>query len=135
MSLTRLLLTSPSAMPSRTNATMRHWCRRPEKVVSRSTPKISSKPPMKPANYLILGTALLLLVAASAVSRAQRPPRGQILDPATVAWPRTFTADGHDMAVFQPQISTWKANQLAGRFAVGVRPIGSKNEAYGVVSF
>jgi hypothetical protein len=39
------------------------------------------------------------------------------------------------MAVFQPQISTWKANQLAGRFAVGVRSTGSKDEAYGVVSF
>ena len=87
------------------------------------------------ANYLILGAVLSLLVAAPAVSRAQSAPAGQILDPATVAWPRTFTADGNDMAIFQPQISTWKGNQLAGRFAVGVRLTGSKEEAYGVVSF
>jgi hypothetical protein len=90
---------------------------------------------MKPANYAILGIALSLLFAAPAVLQAQSVPAGQILDPATVVWPRTFTADGHDMAVFQPQISTWKANQLAGRFAVGVRSTGSKDEAYGVVSF
>jgi hypothetical protein len=69
------------------------------------------------------------------VPGAENAPTGQILDPATVAWRRTFTADGYDMAIFQPQISTWKGNQLAGRFAVGVRPTGSKDEAYGVVSF
>jgi hypothetical protein len=90
---------------------------------------------MKPTNYLILGTVLSLLFAARAVSGAPSAQTGQILDPATVAWPRTFTADGYDMAIFQPQISTWKGNQLAGRFAVGVRPTGSKDEAYGVVSF
>jgi hypothetical protein len=90
---------------------------------------------MKPANCVILGTALSLLFATAAVSRAQSAPTGQILDPATVAWPRTFTAGGYDMAIFQPQISTWKGNQLAGSFAVGVRPTGSKDEAYGVISF
>jgi hypothetical protein len=90
---------------------------------------------MKPRNYLTLGTVLSLLFAAPAVWRAQSAPAGQILDPATVAWPRTFTAGGYDMAIFQPQVNTWKGNQLAGRFAVGVRPTESKDEAYGMVSF
>jgi hypothetical protein len=90
---------------------------------------------MKPANYKILALTLGTLFAASAFSRTQSAPTDQILDPATVAWPRTFTADGYDMAIFQPQVSTWKDNQLAGRFAVGVRSTGSKEEAYGVVSF
>jgi hypothetical protein len=90
---------------------------------------------MKPGNYLILGSALSLLFAALAVSRAQSAPTGEILDPATVAWPRAFTADGYDVAIFQPQISSWKGNQLAGRFAVGVRATGSKDKAYGVISF
>jgi hypothetical protein len=39
------------------------------------------------------------------------------------------------VAIFQPQISTWKGNEPAGRFAVGIRSAGSKDEAYGVVSF
>jgi hypothetical protein len=90
---------------------------------------------MKAANYKILATALAVLVAASAVPGAQSAPSSQIIDPVAVAWPRTFTADGYDMAIFQPQISTWKGNQLAGRFAVGARPTGSKDEAYGVISF
>jgi hypothetical protein len=90
---------------------------------------------MKPTSYKILAPALAVLFAASAFSRTQSAPSGQILDPATVAWPRTFTADGYDMAIFQPQISTWKGNELAGRFAVGIRSAGSKDEAYGVVSF
>jgi hypothetical protein len=87
-------------------------------------------------SYAVALSALsIMLFVAPAVSRAQSAPAGQILDPTTVAWPRTFTTDGYDMAIFQPQISTWKGNQLAGRFAVGVRPTGSKDEAYGVVSF
>jgi len=83
---------------------------------------------MKPANYLILATAPSLFFAASAVPGAENASTGQILDPATVAWPRTFTTDGCDMGIFQPQISTWIGNQLAGRFAVGIRPTGSKDE-------
>jgi hypothetical protein len=50
-------------------------------------------------------------------------------------WPRTFTADGSDMAIFQPQISTWKGNQLAREVRRRGTPTGSKDEAYGVVSF
>ncbi len=91
---------------------------------------------MKTSDCLLLGSALMLSCVAPVPMRGQAPVANQpILDPDAVAWPRTFTADGNDLAIFEPQISTWTGNQISGRFAVGVRPTGSKDESYGVVSF
>lgn len=39
------------------------------------------------------------------------------------------------MAAFQPQISTWTGNQIAGRFAIGVRTTGSQEKSYGTAAF
>ena len=96
---------------------------------------------MKTTCQFVLGAGLAMVCLAPVTLRAQATasepaaPAGRILDPASVAWPRTFSADGFDLAIFQPRISTWKGNQLAGSFAVGVRASGSKDEVYGMVAF
>jgi hypothetical protein len=79
---------------------------------------------------LFFATPLLLAQDASTPEASQ-----PALDPASVSWPRTFTVEGEEYAVFQPQISTWTGNQISGRFAVGVRPTGSKEESYGTIAY
>ena len=83
--------------------------------------------------------AVSILIVSSPVLRAQAgttPEASQpIIDPASVAWPRTFTAGTEEFALFQPQISTWTGNQISGRFAVGVRATGDTEESYGTVAF
>lgn len=52
-----------------------------------------------------------------------------------MSWPRFFSTNGYEFAVYQPQISKWPGNQIEGRFATGVRPAGTSNETYGVIFF
>jgi len=80
-----------------------------------------------------IGCLLCSVSGVRAQESAQQPPAK--IDPLSLQWPRTFSNDGYDFAVFQPQIDSWKGNQLAGRFATGVRPTGATNETYGVVFF
>ena len=84
---------------------------------------------------LALGALLLLAPGMPGLARAQDLTPGQVVDPATLAWPRTFAANGYEFALYQPCISTWVGNQLEGRLVVAVRPAGTTNEAYGIVSF
>jgi len=83
--------------------------------------------------------AIALALTAFPVLHAQTPAASEatqpIVDPAAVSWPRSFTVGGEEFALFQPQISTWTGNEISGRFAVGVRATGSKEESYGTVSF
>jgi hypothetical protein len=66
---------------------------------------------------------------------AQGLQPGQKIDPSTLEWPRFYTTNGFDFAVYQPEISSWPGNQLDGRFVVAVRPTGTSNETYGVIFF
>ena len=72
---------------------------------------------------------------AAGVLRAQTPAPGQPLDPLSLGWPRYFSTNGLEFAVYQPQIAQWPGNQIQGRFAVAVRPAGTSNETYGIVFF
>ncbi|MGB6222485.1 carbohydrate-binding family V/XII [Haloferula sp.] len=93
---------------------------------------------MNPIRSLILVSVLPLLCSSPSLlaQDATTPEASQpALDPATVSWPRTFTVGAEEFAVFQPQISTWTGNQISGRFAVGVRATGSKEESYGTVAY
>jgi hypothetical protein len=60
---------------------------------------------------------------------------GQSIDPNILEWPRFYSTNGFEFAVYQPQISDWPSNTLEGRFVVAVRPAGTTNETYGVVFF
>src|SRR5262249_44151334 len=53
----------------------------------------------------------------------------------SLGWPRSFSAGGYEFAIYQPQISKWPGNQIQGRFATAVRPVGTSNETYGVIFF
>jgi hypothetical protein len=63
------------------------------------------------------------------------PPAGPVINSQALQWPRYFGTNGYEFAVYQPQISSWPANQISGRFVVAVRPAGTTNETYGVVFF
>lgn len=87
--------------------------------------------------HLVLGCLFIcapVLRAQDAVPESAQPSPDKV-DPMSLQWPRTFSSDGYDFAIFQPQIDSWTGNQLAGRFATGVRPTGTTNESYGVVFF
>ena len=75
------------------------------------------------------------LIIGGASAPAQTLTPGQKLDPLTLGWPRAFTTNGYEFAVYQPQIAKWPGNQIEGRFATAVRPAGTSNETYGVVFF
>ncbi len=87
-------------------------------------------------------TTLFVVTGCNTVSIASNtapppPPtsNGDGLNPTTLQWPRNYSTNGDDFAVYQPQISSWPGNQLSGRFVVAVRPTGTTNETYGVVFF
>ena len=84
---------------------------------------------------------LSLLVAAAvsavalfgtlSVSFAQSPQADAALpaDP----WPRDVSLSNAAVLVYQPQVNSWKDNQLDFRAAVAIKPTGAKEETFGVV--
>ncbi len=87
---------------------------------------------------LAVVTIVGLLYSADHPPAAAQTPTlqpGQTLDPLTMEWPRYFTTNGYEFAVYHPQVAQWPGNQIQGRFATAVRPTGTSNETYGVVYF
>jgi hypothetical protein len=98
------------------------------------------KTPCPPASIRRLHTIFLALLAVFVFgsreeSRAQQLQPGQKIDPSILEWPRFYTTNGYDFAIYQPQISQWPGNQLDGRLVIAVRPSGTSNETYGVIFF
>lgn len=85
--------------------------------------------------HLLLSVALVAPSLKAQVSAPQPAAQQAPADKASMQWPRTFSGDGYDFIVYQPQIDSWTGNQLAGRFATGVRPTGTTNETYGIIYF
>jgi hypothetical protein len=67
--------------------------------------------------------------------KAPPPPAGPVINSQALQWPRFYSTNAYEFAVYQPQISSWPGNQLSGRFVVAARPAGTTNETYGIVSF
>jgi hypothetical protein len=84
---------------------------------------------------LVLGMLVLCNFGLRDQLWAQDLQPGQKIDPSTLEWPRFYTTNSFDFAVYQPEISSWPGNQLNGRFVVAVRPTGTTNETYGVIFF
>ncbi len=82
---------------------------------------------------LILGA--IVLAAGSYLQRAfgQDIQPGQQVDTSLLEWPRYYSTNGYDFAVYQPQINQWPSNYMEARLVVAVRPTGTTNETYGVV--
>jgi len=111
-------------------------------VVSISEP-IMNPTPATASRRLLTGLPLSLIVClvlgaspgVPGAARAQTLPAGQAVNPATLTWPRVFTTNGCQFALYQPQIDSWRGENLSGRFAAGVRSLATSNETYGVVFF
>ena len=67
--------------------------------------------------------------ASPATARPAPPPSPD------APWPRVFTFQGATVSVYQPQIESWKGNQLSARSAVKVKTAGKQGTDYGVVWF
>ena len=78
---------------------------------------------------------MLCLAGWGDQARAQELTPGQPADLSILEWPRFYSTNGYEFAVYQPQISSWPGNQLDGRLVVAVRSAGSTNETYGVIFF
>ncbi|MFO1461939.1 MAG: carbohydrate-binding family V/XII [Verrucomicrobiota bacterium] len=93
--------------------------------------------PFRFARGICLGLVLIgaALTSVTLPANAQTPAASQPLDPLSLNWPRFFSGQGYEFAVYQPQITRWPGNQIEGRFAVATRPAGTSNETYGVAFF
>ena len=78
---------------------------------------------------------LVLCCGRQGGAQAQELQPGQKVNPEALEWPRIFTTNGFEFAVYQPQVSKWKGNQLEGRFAAAAQTAGTSNQTFGVVSF
>jgi hypothetical protein len=99
------------------------------------TTSFHGRPAQVPLLAVLVGGLLLTAAGLRQVAQAQTLQPGQKLDPLALGWPRSFATNGYEFAVYQPQIAAWPGNQLEGRFATAVRPVGTSNETYGVVFF
>jgi len=52
----------------------------------------------------------------------------------TDPWPRPVTLDKATGLVYQPQVNSWQGNVLDFRVAVAIKPVGAKEETFGMVS-
>ena len=68
--------------------------------------------------------------ASPATARPAPPPPSP-----DAPWPRVFTFQGATVSVYQPQIESWKGNQLSARSAVKVKTAGKQGTDYGVIWF
>ena len=62
--------------------------------------------------------------AAGAAARAALPA-----DP----WPRVVDLSSAQALVYQPQVDKWDGNQLSFRSAVALKPVGAREESFGVI--
>ena len=76
--------------------------------------------PFRFARGICLGLVLIgaALTSVTLPANAQTPAASQPLDPLSLNWPRFFSGQGYEFAVYQPQITRWPGNQIEGRFAV-----------------
>ena len=77
---------------------------------------------MKTNGLFCLGLMIL------SIASAQQIQPGQKVAPSDLAWPRFFSTNGYNFAVYQPTIGKWPGNQMDGRFVVAVRPVEGSNE-------
>jgi len=75
--------------------------------------------------------AVAVLLGAPVGTLAQTKPRPSSIpaDP----WPRDLSVPGAAVLVYQPQVNSWKDNQIDFRAAVAIKPDGAKEETFGVI--
>ena len=65
-----------------------------------------------------------------APAAAKAPAAGQ---PPADPWPRTVDLKNGQVLVYQPQVNTWDGNRIDFRSALAIKPLGAKEEAFGVI--
>ena len=82
--------------------------------------------------------ATLVLTAMLAVAGYSLPAQAQgASTPTTIPpdpWPRVIDLTSGQVLVYQPQINSWKGNQLDFRAALAIKPAGAKDESFGVIT-
>ena len=74
--------------------------------------------------------AAIILGASLGLSAQTKPGTSSIpADP----WPRDLSIPGAAVLVYQPQVNSWKDNQIDFRAAVALKPDGAKDETFGVI--
>src|SRR4029450_7690974 len=48
-------------------------------------------------------------------------------------WPRLVDLKNGQVLVYQPQINKWEANRIDFRSALAIKPVGAKEESFGVI--
>src|SRR6476660_8857926 len=75
---------------------------------------------------LCLGVGFLVALSGGLSAQQADAPAKATAKPAAAKtgpqpWPRTFTEDGREVTLHQPQIEDWVANSLTGRLAASVK--------------
>jgi hypothetical protein len=81
----------------------------------------------------MLPIALLLAGLSGIAMAAPQPPPLQGA-PNDLSWPRSVTANGQRVELYQPQIESWDAGRLSGRLALAIGPQDGA-PAFGVAHF
>ena len=90
----------------------------------------SRKIPVVPAFMLGLAVSLASTTSCTQASNTE-PTRMQ-----TIAWPREYAGSGDTVAVYDPQVDSWKDyKKLSARSAVAAKPKGSTETVYGVLEY
>jgi hypothetical protein len=77
----------------------------------------------------LLVPVLLLSLAPPPPVLAQTPADGD------QGWPRAYQSGSFTITVYQPQLESWKGQDLSGRAAVSVKDAASPDEQFGVIWF
>ncbi len=85
---------------------------------------------MKTRRHFASLVFLLNLSLLSAGVLAQGAPAGT---PPPDPWPRVVDLSNGQVLVYQPQVNSWKDNRLDFRAALAVKPVGAKEESFGVI--
>ena len=97
---------------------------------------------MRSARTAPFAFAIATLLCASATVSAQTAPAAAA--PATQAaaarpllpadpWPRKVDLANASVLVYQPQVNKWEGNQIDFRAALAIKPVGAKEETFGVI--
>src|SRR5262245_51621963 len=82
-----------------------------------------------------LALAVCLTCSSMPAAFAQTTPPARAVQPGGDPWPRTVTANGATIAIYQPQLNSWNGNQLDAYAAVKIKTGGSDITNYGVIWF
>jgi len=87
---------------------------------------------LDPANVLVCIVALAAFQPAFAQAPAAPAPAAAAQFPAD-PWPRVVDLKNGQVLVYQPQINKWEANRIDLRSALAIKPVGAKEESFGVI--